>query len=151
MNAERAGGVFWLIFGLAVVYGSYKLELGTFQAPGSGFLGFLAGSFVSLLALVVLLQTFFDKDKKGSLSSLWKDSKWRRPATVALLILVYILALERLGFVLTSLLFMLTMFKWVEKLTWPKAVMVTLAVVVCSYLLFHTLLKTSLPQGAWGF
>jgi putative tricarboxylic transport membrane protein len=151
MNAERVGGVFWLAFGLLVMYGSFRLELGTVQAPGSGFLGFLAGAFVALMAVTVLVQSFLDKNNQVTLSALSKDIRWRRPATVALLVLAYVLVLERLGFLLTSFLFMLTMFKWVEKFPWPKAVLVTLGVVFCCYLLFHTLLKASLPQGVLGF
>jgi putative tricarboxylic transport membrane protein len=151
MNAERVGGIFWLTFGLLVMFGSFRLGLGTLQAPGSGFLGFLAGSFVLLTAVIVLAQSFLGKDNQVKLSDLWKGSKWRRPVTVALLILAYVLVLERVGFLLTSFLFMLMMFKWVEKFPWPKAVLVTLAVVFCSYLLFHTLLKASLPQGVLGF
>jgi putative tricarboxylic transport membrane protein len=151
MNAERVGGIFWLTFGLLVMFGSFRLGLGTLQAPGSGFLGFLAGAFVLLTAVIVLAQSFLGKDNRVKLSALWKDSKWRRPATVTLLILAYVLVLERVGFLVTSFLFMLIMFKWVEKFPWPKAVLVTLAVVFCSYLLFHTLLKASLPQGVFGF
>jgi putative tricarboxylic transport membrane protein len=151
MNAERMGGIFWLIFGLLVMFGSFRLGLGILQAPGSGFLGFLAGAFVFLMAVIILVQSFLGKDSQVKLSALWKDSQWWRPATVALLVLAYVLVLERLGFLLTSLLFMLIMFKWVEKFPWPKTVLVTLAVVFCSYLLFHTLLKASLPQGVLGF
>jgi putative tricarboxylic transport membrane protein len=151
MNAERVGGFFWLVFGLAVMFGSIRLGLGTFQAPGSGFLGFIAGSFVLLMALTVLVQAFWGKDKPVQLSALWKGFKWRRPLLVAFLILAYVLVLERLGFILTSLIFMLAMFKGVEKFSWPKAALVTVSVVVCSYLLFHTFLKASLPQGFIGF
>jgi putative tricarboxylic transport membrane protein len=151
MNAERVGGIFWLIFGLLVVFGAFRLGLGTLQAPGSGFLSFLAGAFVLLTAVIVLAQSFLGKDNQVKLSALWKDSKWWRPVAVALLMLAYVLILERVGFLLTSFLFLLIMFKWVEKFPWPKAVLVTLAVVTCSYLLFHTLLKASLPQGVLGF
>jgi putative tricarboxylic transport membrane protein len=82
---------------------------------------------------------------------LWKDLKWRRPAAVSLLILAYILGLERLGFVLTSLLFLLVIFKWVEKFHWQKTLLVTVLAVGFSYLLFHTFLKASLPRGILGF
>ncbi len=150
MNAERVGGVFWLIFGLVVMYGSFQLELGTLQAPGSGFLGFLAGSFVSFMAVIVLAQSW-SGNNPVKLSALWKDSKWRKPATVALLIVAYVLVLERLGFVLTSSLLMFIMFKGLEKFSWPKAVLVTLAAVFCSYLLFHTLFKAAMPEGFFGF
>lgn len=150
MNAERVAGFFWLVFGLAVMYGSFQLGLGIIQKPGSGFMGFFVGAFVSLMASIILAQTFLRKDKRITLSALWKDMKWR-PLTVALLILAYLLVLERLGFILTSLIFLFTIFKWVEKLSWPKAGLLTLAVVVFAYLLFHTFLKSPLPQGIFGF
>jgi putative tricarboxylic transport membrane protein len=151
MNAERVGGVFWLAFGLVVMYGSFQLELGTVQAPGSGFLGFLAGAFVALMAVIVVAQSFLDKDNQVTLSALAKNIHWRRPAMVALLVLAYVLALERLGFLVTAFLFMFIMFKWVEKFPWPKAILVTLGVVSCCYLLFNNLLKASLPRGVLGF
>jgi putative tricarboxylic transport membrane protein len=151
MNAERVGSFLWLLFGLAVTFGSVQLGLGTLQAPGSGFLGFLAGVFVTLMALLVMVSTFVGQGNQGKLSALWKEVNWWRPAAVAILILFYVLALEKLGFLLTSLLFLLILFKWVEKFSWPKAGFVTLSAVVLSYLLFHTFLKASLPQGIFGF
>ena len=102
------------------MFGSFRLGLGTLQAPGSGFLGFLAGTFVTLMALIVLVQSFLNQDKQEKMTALWQDVKWRRPLVVALLILVYVLGLETLGFVLTSLMFLLVIFKWVEKFKWPK-------------------------------
>jgi putative tricarboxylic transport membrane protein len=151
MNAERVGGFFWLAFGLAVMIGSLQLGLGSLQAPGSGFLGFLAGAFVLLMAVIVLVQSFLNRDTQEKMSALWKELRWRRPLTVVFLVFAYNLALERLGFMTSSILFMLVMFKWVEKFSWQKAILVTFAVVVGSYLLFHTFLKASLPQGILGF
>jgi putative tricarboxylic transport membrane protein len=151
MNTERVGGIFWLVFGLLVMSGSFHQGLGILQAPGSGFLSFLAGTFVILMALIVLVQSFWGQDTQGKMSALWKDLKWRRPAAVSLLILAYILGLERLGFVLTSLLFLLVIFKWVEKFHWQKTLLVTVLAVGFSYLLFHTFLKASLPRGILGF
>jgi hypothetical protein len=52
---------------------------------------------------------------------------------------------------LTSLLFMLVIFKWVEKFPWPKTLLVTFLTVGFSYLLFNTFLKAFLPQGFLGF
>lgn len=151
MNAERVGGVFWLIFGFLVMYGSFRLELGSPQAPGSGFLSFLAGTFVALMALIVLIQSFLSRQPGEKLATLWKGMKWYKPLAVALLVLGYNLALERLGFVLSALVFLLLMFKGIEKFSWEKSVIVTFAVVACSYLLFKTFLKVSLPQGFLGF
>ena len=151
MNTERVGGVFWLVFALLVIYGSYRLGLGSLQAPGSGFLGFLAGAFVLLMALVVLIQSFVGRQAGEKVSALWRGIHWRKPLTVALLVLAYNLVLERLGFILTALLFFLILFKGVEKFSWLKTIVVAFTVVACSYLLFHTFLKVPLPQGLLEF
>ncbi|MCE5265591.1 MAG: tripartite tricarboxylate transporter TctB family protein [Deltaproteobacteria bacterium] len=151
MNAEKVAGIFWLAFSSLVMFGSYQMGLGSLQAPGSGFLAFLAGAFVFLMALIVLVQTFISKDQQSKLGALWSESKWRKSMMVGLLILAYILALERLGFLLTSLMMMFVMFKWVEKFSWKKASLVTVIVVGCAYLLFSVLLKASLPRGLLDF
>jgi len=151
MNAERVGGLVGFAFGAVVMFGTYHLGLGTLQAPGSGFLGFLAGAFVMLMALLVLVQTYLGRGNQTKLSALWKDTTWWRPATVAFLILLYVLAMERLGFLLTSLLFMLVIFKWVERFPWLKAIVVTSSAVAFAHLLFRIFLKAPLPQGIVGF
>lgn len=151
MNKERVGSLFWLIFGLSVTFWSFKLGLGSLDAPSSGFLGFLAGSFVTLMALIILIQSFTAREMQVKLSILWKGSGWWRPLTVVLLILAYTLGVERLGFVLTSFLFLLITFKWVEKFPWPKTILVTVLVIGFTYLLFHTFLNAPLPRGILGF
>ncbi|MCX5819819.1 MAG: tripartite tricarboxylate transporter TctB family protein [Deltaproteobacteria bacterium] len=151
MNAERVGGVFWILFGLLVMYGSYRLGLGSLQAPGSGFLGFLAGIFVLIMALIVLIQSFFSQEPSEKLPALWRGMKWHKPLAVALLVLAYNLALERLGFILSAAVFLVIMFRGVERFSWLKSLWVTFLVVACSYLLFQTFLRVSLPQGFLGF
>ena len=151
MNAERLGAIFWLAFGLIVMFASFRLELGTLRTPGSGFLGFLGGGFVTLMALVVLVQSCLKQSKPHTMSSLWKGLKWWRPLAMALLVLFYILSLERLGFIVTSLFFLLATFRGVVKFSWPRAGWVTCLVVGCSYLLFHVFLKATLPRGMFGF
>ena len=63
----------------------------------------------------------------------------------------YILALERTGFLLTSLLVLLTMLKGVEKFSWWKAILISVLSSGSTYLLFHVLLKATLPTGVFGF
>jgi putative tricarboxylic transport membrane protein len=98
VNSERLGGLFWLAFGLIIVIGSIELGLGTLKAPGSGFLSFAAGMVVLILSSLVLFQSFKGEKKSPKFSDLWKAVNWRRPMVVSLLIVFYILALERLGF-----------------------------------------------------
>jgi len=70
---------------------------------------------------------------------------------IGLAILGFILVLERLGFILTSFLLMFLLFKWVEKLSWAKAVIIPGLTLGLTYLLFDVFLKATLPKGVFGF
>jgi putative tricarboxylic transport membrane protein len=151
MKADRLSGLFWLGFGLLCIYGSVLLDLGSFREPGPGFFPFLTGCFFSLLALMVLLRSFIPgRGLQAKISSFWMGLNWSRPLAVGLLIFVYILMLERVGFLLTSLVLLFFMLRWVEKFPWWKALLISASASACTYLLFHTLLKATLPIGIFG-
>ncbi|HYB21497.1 MAG TPA: tripartite tricarboxylate transporter TctB family protein [Thermodesulfobacteriota bacterium] len=151
MNAERVGGLFWLAFGLAVVIGSIHLGLGTLQAPGSGFLSFSAGIFLLIMAVLVIVHSYRKGESQETFGAIWKKTNWRRPTVVSILMLFYILTLEWLGFFLTSFIALLFLFRWVEKASWKRATLIPLGVTVFAYLLFHTMLNATLPQGIFSF
>jgi len=104
MGADRVSSICWLAFGLLCIYGSVLLGLGTLREPGTGFFPLLAGCFFTLLALVVFVRSLIPgRGFQARISSLWKGTIWHRPLAVGLLMTGYILALERIGFLLTSL------------------------------------------------
>jgi len=151
MGADRVSSLFWLAFGLISIYGSVLLDLGTLRQPGTGFFPFLAGLFISLMAIIVLCRSFIrGKGFQAKPSSFWKGLSWHRPLAVGLLMLGYILVLERGGFLLTSLILLFFMLKWVERFPWWKALLISASASACTYLLFHTLLKATLPIGIFG-
>lgn len=144
--------LFWFAVGLISIYGSIRLDLGTLRQPGSGLLSFLAGCFICLMAMIVLLQSFLrGRGVQVKLSSLWKGLRWHRPLAIGLILIAYILALERMGFLITSLITLFVMFKVVEKLSWGKAILISVSISAASFLLFNTLLKATLPRGIFGF
>lgn len=151
MNAERASSVFWLAVGLISLYGSFLLGLGTLHEPGSGFLPFLAGCFICLMAIIVFLQSFIRGRAQGKIAALWAGVNWHRPLIISFAILGFILVLENLGFILTSFLLMFVLFKWVEKTSWAKAIFIPGLVLGLTYLVFDVFLKATLPKGFLGF
>ena len=152
MNTDRVSSLFWLAVALLAVYGSVHLGVGTLREPGSGFLAFLAGGFIGLMAILVFIQTFFrGKEFQQQIVVLWKGVAWHRPLVIALLMVGYILVLERIGFLLSSLLIILIMLRGLERLSWIKAISVSFAASAVSYLLFGVLLSATLPKGIFGF
>jgi len=152
LNTDRVSSLFWLALGLVSMYGSVQLGLGTLREPGSGFLPFLAGCFISLIALGISVKSFIQwRSVRLNFASLWMEANWRRPAVIGLLILGFILALEKLGFILSGLLLLLALFRWVEKFSWKKALIIPALTLGFSYLLCNVFLKATLPRGFLNF
>ncbi|MDO8957198.1 MAG: tripartite tricarboxylate transporter TctB family protein [Deltaproteobacteria bacterium] len=152
MKADRTSSLFWLAVALMAVYGAIQLGVGRLQQPGSGFLSFLAGSFICLMALIVFFQSFLKgKGFQAKISTLWEGMNWRRPLVIGLLLVAYILALERIGYLLTTFSVLGGMFKGVENFPWWKTTLLSASGSVASFLLFDTILKAPLPKGIFGF
>jgi len=152
MRADRVSSLCWLAFGLLCIYGSVLLGLGTLREPGTGFFPLLAASFFTLLALTVFVRSLIPgRGFQVVISSLWQGTIWHRPLAVGLLMTGYILALERIGFLLTSLVVLLIMLRGVEKFPWWKAILISIISSGSTFLLFNVLLKTVLPTGLFGF
>jgi putative tricarboxylic transport membrane protein len=152
LNAERVGSLFWLLFGAAAVYGALDLGIGTMGAPGSGFLTCVAGSFVSLMALLIFIQSFKgDPAAQLRVAELWAGCNWWRAVAISILIIVFILAFETLGFFLCSFILLLVIMRWLEGLSWKTSILVPVIAIGCTYVLFKTILRISLPAGIFGF
>lgn len=151
MNAERVGSLFWLLFGAAAVYGALDLGIGTMGAPGSGFLTCVAGSFVALMALLIFIQSFKgDPAAQIRVADLWAGCNWWRAVAISLLIILFILAFETLGFFLCSFILLLIIMRWLEGLSWKTSILIPIISIGCTYVLFKTILKISLPAGIFG-
>ncbi len=152
MSAQRLGSLFWLAMGLISIYGSLQLGLGNLREPGSGFLAFLAGFFICIMAVIVFGQSFLKGEEvRAKLASLWEGVNWRRPMIITFLVLGFILVLEKLGFIFSSFLLLFILLKSVEKFSWSRAILIPMLTMGCTYLLFDVFLKATLPRGFLGF
>jgi putative tricarboxylic transport membrane protein len=152
MNAERLGSLVWFIVGAASIYGAIDLGIGGMEEPGSGFMAFAAGCFISLMALLVFFQSYkTDPALQTRVSSLWRGVNWFRSIAITLLTLAFILSFEKLGFFVSSFLLLVIIMRWIEGLRWTTSLIVPVVAVVSTYLLFHTVLQISLPSGIFGF
>ena len=65
----------------------------------------------------------------------------------SLLLLFYGVLLKPIGFLVTTPIFLVLTFKYVEKLNWKKTIWIGLVSIVSSYLLFSHFLDVPLPKG----
>jgi putative tricarboxylic transport membrane protein len=152
VTAERIGSIFWLGIGLFTIFGSFQVEVGTLREPGSGFVPLLAGSFICLLALIVFFRSFRGRGGiQAKLSTLWEGVEWRRPIVIGVVMIAYILALKKGGFLVTSFLLLFVILKGTEKYSWKKAFLISALASTFTFLLLGVALKATLPRGIFGF
>lgn len=151
MNAERVGGFFWLLIGAASVYGALDLGVGTMSEPGSGFMAFVGGMLILILALVVCVKSYWkDSGTQTRVSELWQGLQWWRSIAICALVLAFILVFSTLGYFVSSLLLLVVMMRWLEGQSWWYSLLVPFGVVLATYAMFHTVLKINLPAGIFG-
>jgi len=115
----------------------------------------LMGSILILLSIGMAVENYFristgpskpsDEDKKK------RKGDWARLSAVAIICLLYYLLFQPLGFLLSSLLFMLGFLAFLGVRKWHVILPLSVLVPLCVYLLFKTILGAPLPDGLLYF
>ena len=146
---DQMSSLFWFLLGWVLTLLSYRLGLGTLTNPGPGFLPFWCGLFLSGLSLVVFLRGKLDQRRGESkaLRELWAGMRWAKGVYVVLALLIYTFAFTHIGFVLSTTLLLIVLFKAIEPEKWIIAVGgAILASLVC-FVVFSLWLDVQLPRG----
>jgi hypothetical protein len=148
-NNDQRSSVFWLVTGLAIAWYSRKYDLGALSSPGPGFLPFLSGVAIALLALVVFFQQI--PKKKDTLVSLWAHRRWPAVVIVMASLVAYAVLLNFLGFILDTFLLTAFLLRVIEPLPWKQVLAGAAGATAGSYAVFHLWLEAQLPAGFLGF
>ena len=152
-----ADGLIWILLGIGMCIGSVELKLGDFHTPGAGFLPFIAGALLAIFGLILMFSTLLSQSRAGkNAGNRWGLTKrdWKRflnPLLSVAILLGYILLLEPLGFLLTTFVCLLLLFKLSEPRRWVAPAVLSGTTAVLSYLLFSVWLQCQLPKGLLKF
>jgi hypothetical protein len=137
------------VIGIAIMAGSFRYEIGSFESPGPGFVPFFSGLAMTIFSAIPILQSL----KQGwmPLGSLWERAKWQRGVLVTAGLLLYCFFLNDLGFLLATLLLTIGFFRLLQKPNWKATLFAALMTTAGFYLLFQVWLKAQLPRGFLGF
>ncbi len=151
VNNDQLTSVIWFIIGALIAMNSLRYKLGTLSTPGSGFMPFVVGLAICVLAVI----GFGDALVKRRYGTGWKSPlqgvKWWNVFVVLAALIAYALLLRPLGFVAVTVLFMAFLLRVVEPQSWKIVMLGALSTAFASYLLFDLFLKAQLPRGLWGF
>lgn len=143
-NRDRWPAIFFFLFSLNICFESLHLGFGHGRKPGPGFFSFWAGLALGIFALMVLFNTWKSKEKKEELP---KEASWRGRSLCFLSLLLFLMLLNKLGFILTSFIFITFYLRVVERKGWRTATLTGVAIALASYGLFEICLQSQLPKG----
>ncbi len=147
---RQVEGIFWVGIGLLICLLGWRVDIGTFREPGSGFVAIFSGLFVAILGMIIVLSEVFSKTSQNdnfNLGSAFKNILWFRLVYTMGLSLGYALFLNMLGYILTSFLTMWGLFYDWETKRWFSSFLASLVTTGLSYLLFEVWLHCQLPRG----
>jgi putative tricarboxylic transport membrane protein len=140
-------------------YSYYSLKLGILISPDAGFMPFLCGTALILLGIVWRIQTLISKSPRQakhaaepSETACEVKAAPLRASRIKLCLafvatVIYASLFERIGFFLSTLLFMLGWQMAVERQRWLKAIIITILCAAAMYTLFKILLRVELPPN----
>jgi putative tricarboxylic transport membrane protein len=147
MKRDHVGGVFFAVVGIFFFLLSRDLPVGKLTQPGPGIFPIV----LSLLLFTAGLIIFFSTAKENSKTD-WRKgmSNLAKPAGIVLLTLVYIVLMNRLGYLLTSFIYLFSLFLLVCRYKWFFAAGLSGILAAASWIFFGKVLGIQLPPGPWN-
>jgi hypothetical protein len=138
---EIVVGLCFLAIGAGFTVGAVKLQIGGPTEPLPGFFPFLDGIILIVLSAIFLFLAWGGRTGEShAFGNLWS------PAIIVLTLVLYVAALETLGYVITTAFLSAVVLRILEtKLRLNVTVSLILSVV--SYIIFDRLLGLTLPAG----
>ena len=147
---DTLSSLVWFAVGIFVFISSIRLGIGSLSKPGSGFVSFYASIFFIGFTVLMLVMNRFDPKRFSRLADAWKGLHWGAVLIVIGSSIIYLLILDKIGYLLSTFGFMLLLFGLGKMKPWIALISTALAV-IGSYYLFHILLKVPLPRGILSF
>jgi hypothetical protein len=125
-----------------------KIGIGKLSEPGPGLMPFGGGILLGVLSLADLLlrnASGLEGDEIG-----FKGARWGRLFLTMITLFAFALLLPILGYLITTFLVMLFLYKCIEPQKWWVALSAALLSTILTYLLFGVALKTFFPEGIFS-
>jgi putative tricarboxylic transport membrane protein len=147
---DIGSSLFWLVISLGIVYGGYDLGLGSLHQPGSGFIFFWVGIIMIGLSLGIFFHALRAEGKAGEAKDLWSGVLWWKIISVSIALLVYAYSLTDLGFILSTTLLLIFIFRYLGPQSWRKSLIQALLSSAITYWVFGIWLNVQFPRGFLG-
>ena len=142
----------WITFAFVVCLGGLKLGFGSFHAPQAGFMPFLAGLLLGILAIADLVQGFLHKWERDKCDKvIWADIHWGKLLITLTALILYTVLFSTLGFLIGTFFLLLFLYQVMERKSWGVVLIASGVTTGLFYVAFKIGLDSQLPRGFLGF
>ncbi len=141
MNNDRVLGVGAILLAIPVGVASWGFGVGIPKSPGAGFWPLLIVLVMAGLGLSLILRPTPNGERAAG------PSRWGKFVISLGTLAFYVVALEPLGYLLTTASLLFVQFRWVESRSLRASAAIAVLAAVISLILFRVLLKVTLPEG----
>ena len=143
-KSERIAAIVTSLGGVWIMYYAWHtLKLGSIHVPDAGFLPFLCGAGLAILGIVWILILQWKKEQGNESPA--ERRLWHRPLLSLALMVLYGWAMETVGYITSTLIFMVAWQQIIEREKWFKTMLISLLGTLAMYALFVYLLKVPIP------
>jgi len=143
--------LFLLLLGLFVSFEARKLEVGKIFNPGAGFFPFWLSVGLIIVSAVLIIKSVFERDQPSSeFKGLWRGLAWKKNLFVLGALFLYVFLLEILGYVISTFLLMLFLFRAIKAQSWIVMIAGSAFTSLSTYFLFKFWLQVQFPVGILG-
>ena len=150
-TSNRIQALLWALFGLYITYQGFLLKLGTARAPKPGFMIFWMGVLIVILSTLFFIETFAIPVQEHKALALWRGRSWHRGAKLMAALVLYVAAFQFLGFIVSTFLLLVYLFKGLEPQSWRNALLLSAVTIAVCYLVFGVFLELQFPPGVLKF
>ena len=104
-------------------YAWHTLKLGSIHVPDAGFLPFLCGAGLAILGIVWVLMLQWTKERENEGPA--EKRLWHRPLLSLILMVLYGWAMETVGYITSTLIFMVAWQQIIEREKWIKTLVIS--------------------------
>jgi putative tricarboxylic transport membrane protein len=144
---DRICAILFLAIAVTAIVLSSFMPMGRTSKPGPGFLPFWVGVILALLSIFLFVEAGFRKTPAEPARFLAGEGRWPNVIWTAGSLMGYGFLIEVLGFVISTLILLLFLFRYIGNQKWWVAFTGTSLVTLAAHLIFKVGLRVQLPRG----
>ena len=154
MTIQLIGKCLWVAAGLFIAWLAVQMGVGRLDEPGAGMMSAGLGGVIALIGLGGIINLLMKRARalpqEAGIQEPWTRDMVVRIAGIVLLLTIYVVLFERIGFLVLTSVLMTILFGGFAGIRWIWAIALAVTLATANYALFTLGLGTQLPAGILG-